>query len=147
MLTDEMILAIESSDLFPLATASWESHPNVVPVKYLGVMDRHRLWIMDNYLSKTLNNLDENPFAAFYVMRPDRGACWQIKGSVTRYREGDLYQGLRERVLKINPDLPARSLLLFEVEAIYACMPGDGAGQLISQRSLSDSRSCARHGN
>mgnify|MGYP006284764279 CR=1 FL=1 len=146
MLTDAMIQAIQSGDLFPLATASWEGVPNVVPVKYLGVMDRHRLWITDNYLSKTCQNLEENPWVAVYVISQDPKACWQIKGSVTSHREGEMYQTMRERVLKINADLPARALLLLDVEAIYDCMPGEGAGQLIWQSSSFGPQSCVSDG-
>lgn len=139
MLTDEMIHAIEANELFPFATASWESYPNVVPVKYLGALDRGRLWITDNYLSKTLGNLDENPFGAIYVMAPDRKACWQIKGQTSIHQDGQMFDGMRDRLRQMNPDLPARSLVILEIDEIYECMPGNNAGQLIwkSDRSTS----------
>ena len=137
MLTDEMLHAIESCELFPFATASWESYPNVVPVKYLGALDRGRLWITDNYLSKTLGNLDENPYGAVYLMSSDRKGCWQIKGRTSLHKDGHMFEAMRDRVSQANRSLPARSLVILEIDEIFECMPGDSAGQLIwkSERS------------
>jgi predicted pyridoxine 5'-phosphate oxidase superfamily flavin-nucleotide-binding protein len=137
MLTDEMIRAIETIDLFPFATASWESLPNVVPVKYLGVIDRERLWITDNFLSKSLQNLDENPYAAVYVITPDYTSCWQLKGKTCIHQEGQMFDAMRERVHHINPNLPAKSLVVLSIEEIYECLPGHTAGQLISKKNAS----------
>ena len=141
MLTDEMIRTIEITELFPFATASWESLPNVVPVKYLGVIDRKRLWITDNFLSKSLQNLDENPHAAIYVITPNYSSCWQIKGKTCIHQEGEMFDAMRERVHQINPDLPARSLVVLTIEEIYDCLPGHTAGQRISQRDSPTDRS------
>lgn len=137
MLTDEMIRAIESIEIFPFATASWESLPNVVPVKYLGVIDRERLWITDNFLSKSLQNLDENPYAAVYVVTPDYKSCWQIKGKTCIHQEGQMFNAMRERVHHINPNLPARSLVVLSIDEIYECLPGQEAGQLIWKKASS----------
>lgn len=141
MLTDEMIQAIERSDLFPLATASWESMPNVIPVKYLGVIDREKLWITDNFLSKSLQNLDENPYAAVYVITADYASCWQIKGKTCIHREGAMFTAMRERVHNINPNLPARSLVILSIEEIYQGLPGQEAGQLLWKRSTTSNTS------
>ena len=141
MLTDEMIRAIETIDIFPFATASWESLPNVVPVKYLGVMDRERLWITDNFLSKSLQNLDENPYAAVYVVTPDQKCCWQIKGKTCIYQEGQMFDAMRERVHKIISTLPARSLVVLNIEEIFQCLPGQEAGQIIWKKASSGNTS------
>ena len=143
MLTDDMIRSIEHTELFPLSTASWDGMPNVIPIKFMGVMDPQRVWIADNYLSKTLRNLEENPYAAFYVMSPERDTCWQFKGATSVHQEGEAFAAMRERVRKLKPDAPARALVVLEVEEIYDCRPGPSAGQLLwSAKPASTFDSC-----
>ncbi len=66
-LNDEIKKIIDTTEIFPFATASNDGIANVVPIKFLKVIDNTTLWITDNYFNKTLNNLQTNPRAAFYI--------------------------------------------------------------------------------
>jgi len=129
MLTREMKDAIERAELFPLATASETGIPNVVPVKYLHVAGDDRLWITDNYLHKTLENLRGNPRAAIFVWSADPKMCFQIRGNVEIRAEGDEYERMKALVRQNKPDLPARSLVILRITEIYECLPGADAGK------------------
>lgn len=120
---------IAKTDLFPLATASPDGVPNVVPIRYLHVADDQTLWLTDNYLNKTLANLRANPRAALYVWSPAEGQCFQIKGEVELRSDGPEYEAMRNLVLRKKPDLPARSLVILHVTEVYDCMPGPDAGR------------------
>jgi hypothetical protein len=129
MLTREMKDAIERTELFPLATASSTGVPNVVPVKYLYVAADDLLWITDNYLQKTLENLQSNPQAAIFVWSAEPKMCFQLKGTVEIRAEGDDYERMKALVRQNKPDLPARSLVILRITEIYQCLPGADAGK------------------
>lgn len=122
---------IAKTDLFPVATASSDGIPNVVPIRYLHVADDQTLWLTDNYLNKTLANLRANPQAALYVWSPEAGQCFQIKGQVELRARGPEYEAMRTLVLQKKPDLPARSLVILHVTEVYDCMPGLDAGRRV----------------
>lgn len=129
MLTSAMQDAIQRAELLPLATASPTGIPNVVPVKYVWVNAPDALWIVDNYLDKTLANLRANPRAALYVWSAEPKLCVQIKGDIAIHTEGEDYESMRSRARAEKPDMPARSLVVLQVREIFQCLPGDGPGR------------------
>jgi uncharacterized protein len=128
MLTPEMKAAIARAELFPLATASKAGIPNVVPVKYVQVVADDTLWITDNYLYKTLRNLQQNPLAAMYVWSAEPKLCFQIKGTIAIHAEGNEYETMKTAVRAQKPDLPAKALVILTIREIYQCLPGAGPG-------------------
>lgn len=129
MLTSAMKDAIERAELIPFATASLNGIPNVVPIKFIWVVAADTLWIVDNYLDKTLANLRENPRAALYVWSADPKLCVQIKGDISLHREGRDYEIMKAQARTEKPDIPARSLVELRIREIYQCLPGDGPGR------------------
>ena len=129
MLTEDMKAAIERTEIFPFATASSSGIPNVIPIRYLRVAGDDQIWITDNYLLKTLANLEENPLAAFYVWSQEPKLGFQVKGRIRIQREGADYERMKESVRRQKPDLPARALLVLQVSEVYQCLPGADAGK------------------
>ena len=82
-LTSIIKTAINQADLFPLATASQEGNPNVIPVKFVLIENDDELWLVDNFMDKTLNNLKQNPLVALNVLIPEQNISYQIKGTIT----------------------------------------------------------------
>lgn len=128
-LNDTIKQAIEQADLYPLATASSSGHPNVVPIKFVLIESDDELWLVDNFMDKTLTNLQQNPVAALNILIPDSETSIQIKGTVTIETQGERYQRMREQVLNVKPDAPAKSLVRLQITEIYDCWPGEGIGQ------------------
>ena len=66
-LNEEMKTAFSKVKTFPVATASKEGVPNVVPIGFCLLVDDETIWIADNFMVKSLANLEENPNVAIYV--------------------------------------------------------------------------------
>ncbi|MBN1167984.1 MAG: pyridoxamine 5'-phosphate oxidase family protein [Methanospirillaceae archaeon] len=130
-LTDEMIHAIREIKVFPLATASADGTPNVAPMGAVFVAAPDTIWIMDNYMNKTMQNVKENKKAALYVYGAGVKGCFQIKGDVSVVSSGEQYEKAKELVESIKPGLPKRSLVILSITEVFSCMPGSDAGKKI----------------
>ena len=120
--------AIEKAELYPLATASSSGLPNVIPIKLVFIENDNELWLVDNFMTKTLQNLQQNPFAALNILIPDDKISYQIKGQTRIETEGEKYNRMRESVLKANPEHPAKSLVIMHITEIFDCWPGSTIG-------------------
>ena len=120
--------AIRKAELYPLATASSSGLPNVVPIKLVFIENDNELWLVDNFMTKTLQNLKQNPSAALNILIPDDNISYQIKGNTRIETDGENYNRMRESVLKANPDHPAKSLVIMQITEIFDCWPGSTIG-------------------
>ena len=120
--------AIVKAELYPLATASISGLPNVIPIKLVFIENDNELWLVDNFMTKTLQNLQQNPFAALNILIPDDKISYQIKGQTRIETEGEKYNSMRESVLKANPEHPAKSLGIMHITEIFDCWPGSTIG-------------------
>jgi uncharacterized protein len=127
-LSNEIKEAVLKSELFPFATASEQGIPNVVPIKFVFIENDDELWFVDNFLNKTLGNIQRNPFGAVYVYRPEVNLCVQIKGRLAVRTSGPEYERMRQKVHASRPDLPAKSLIVMSITDLYQCLPGPDAG-------------------
>jgi len=127
-LNNSVKAAIEQADLTPLATASSEGYPNVVPIKFVLIENDEELWLVDNFMDKTLNNIEQNPVAAINILIPEQNISYQIKGTLNIETSGDKYQKMRDIVLKVKPDAPAKGLVIMIVTEVFDCWPGPSIG-------------------
>jgi uncharacterized protein len=107
--------AIAKQEIFPIATSSPGAVPNVAYVKYLKVIDDHKILIGDNYFHKTRDNIISNGKLAFVVLDEKKGS-FQLKGTAKRLTEGDLYDHVQSWVAE---KLPRAAAVVMEVEEIY----------------------------
>ncbi len=117
--------------LFPVATASKAGIPNVAPIANVKLVSDTTIWIVDNFMNKTLANLMENPQAALYMWDPDTMKCYQIKGKVDIKANGPDFEKTREWMQQTNPGLPVKSLIILEVTDVFQCAPGVDSGKKI----------------
>jgi hypothetical protein len=107
--------AISKQEIFPVATSSQDSVPNVVYIKFLKVVDDETVLIADNYLSKTRDNILNNGKVAFVVLDEEKGS-YQVKGVAERLEEGAMY----DEVQKWCPDdLPKAAAVVVHIEVVY----------------------------
>ncbi len=132
-LTDKVKQAITLADLSPLATISATGVPNVIPIKFVFIENDDELWLVDNFMDKTRQNLEQNPIAALNILVPEHNMAYQIKGTTNIETAGDKYQRMREQVLAIKPDAPAKALVVLHITEIYNCWPGPELGQRLEQ--------------
>ena len=127
-LTADMKEAFSKMKVFPIATASKDGTPNVVPLAIVELVDDETIWITDNFMNKSMSNLRTNPKIAIYIWGPEIKGCFQIKGVAAIKTSGKEYEVMKAKVNVKNPALPARSLVIVKITEVFECKPGPTAG-------------------
>jgi predicted pyridoxine 5'-phosphate oxidase superfamily flavin-nucleotide-binding protein len=127
-LTADMKEAFSKMKVFPIATASKDGTPNVVPLAIVELVDEETIWITDNFMNKSMSNLRTNPKIAIYIWGPEIKGCFQIKGVTSIKTSGEEYEAMKAKVNVKNPALPARSLVIVKITEVFECKPGPTAG-------------------
>ncbi|HWS21929.1 MAG TPA: pyridoxamine 5'-phosphate oxidase family protein [Methanoregula sp.] len=127
-LTAEMKEAFGKMKVFPVATATKDGSPNVIPLGIAWLMSDDTVWFVDNFMNKTLSNLRVNPRIAFYLWGPEIKGCYQVKGVADFKASGKEYDEMKTKINEKNPALPARSLVIVKITEIFECKPGPTAG-------------------
>jgi predicted pyridoxine 5'-phosphate oxidase superfamily flavin-nucleotide-binding protein len=127
-LNAEMIEALKATKYVQLATASKAGDPNVAPMGSLFIIDTETIWIGDQFMKTTVQNVLENPRASFCIWTPGSKPCFKVKADVTVVRSGPEYERMKAMVDERKPGLKCRSLLVLKVTEVYNCLPGKDAG-------------------
>ena len=130
-LSPEIEAEMKKQGVFALATASKEGIPNVVPVGMLFVGEDGMVWLVDNFLKKTLKNLQENPVVSFYVWNPEAKESYQVKGKATVVSSGPDYEKAVAIAHAKKETLPAKNLVKIEPAEVYYTTPGPHAGNIV----------------
>lgn len=130
-LTAEMKEAFGRMKIFPVATASKDGTPNVVPIGVVELVGDDTIWIVDNFMHKSLENLSANPKIALYVWGPEIKGCFQIKGQASVKTSGKDFDAMKAKINAKNPAMPARSLVIMKITEVFECEPGPKAGSKI----------------
>jgi len=128
-LTPEMMDTIKSTKYFALATASPGGEPNVVPVGAVFLMGPRTIWIGDQFMKVTMENLRQNPRAALNVWTPGVKGCLKVKADVAILASGPDYEKMKGMVSAKRADLHCRSLLVLSITEVYDCQSGKEAGK------------------
>ena len=130
-LTAEMKEAFGRMKIFPVATASKDGTPNVVPIGVVELVSDDTIWITDNFMHKSLENLKTNPKIALYIWGPEIKGCFQIKGQASVKTSGKDFDAMKAKINAKNPAMPARSLIIVKITEVFECQPGPKAGSKI----------------
>lgn len=112
----------------PFATASKDGVPNVVPVGMIWIENDREIWIVDNFLNKTLANIRENPVGSVYLIGGGK-ECLQVKGGIRYLTAGPDYDKARAFAKSKNEAFPAKGLVKLAVTDVYDTTSGPGAGR------------------
>jgi len=127
-LTAEIKEAFGKMKVFPVATATKDGTPNVIPLGIAELVSDDTVWFVDNFMNKTLSNIRVNPKIAFYIWGPDIKGCYQVKVDAAIKTSGNEYDEMKAKINLKNPALPARSLVIVKITEIFECKPGPTAG-------------------
>ncbi|HNS56651.1 MAG TPA: pyridoxamine 5'-phosphate oxidase family protein [Smithellaceae bacterium] len=127
--TAEIRESLQAAKLAYLATAAKDGTPNVVPIGAFKFLDDATLLISDQFFSKTLNNLKENPHIALSWWGEKGG--FQIKADVAIHTEGEIFQQNVEWVKGINSKLKPKSAVVAKIAGVYIVKGGPEAGKKI----------------
>ena len=124
---------VAKQQIVPLATASKDGVPNVVPVNAKKILDDETILISDQFFGKTLKNIRNNSRVAITVWENLEG--YQIKGSVTIETSGKRFEETAQWIEGIGKalDLPLKSkgAIIMKITEIYNVSPGPDAGTLL----------------
>lgn len=132
LISDEMRAVFEKIKVFSVGTASADGIPNVAPIAFVLFPGNDEVWLGDNYMKKTLANVQANPKMAIYAYDPDSKQCYQVKGRVEVRTEGAEFEQMRAKMKAKNEAYPAKGLLILRVEEVYTCTPGPKAGDRVT---------------
>ena len=132
-MTPEMAEIFRSNKTFMLATASKLGVPNVAPMGMVILQDDlETIWIVDNYMNKTLANMKENRLAAISVVQPGTPpVSYEFKGEVTIENTGADYEKAVEFAHSKSDKYPAKNLVKLRITEIFCETPGPGAGSKV----------------
>jgi uncharacterized protein len=128
-LTEDAKRVLAQTKVIPVATASKDGLPNVVPMTFVKTLDDSAVLIADNYMDKAARNLEENPRIAICVWDLESKRAYQIKGSAEVHRSGRVYDEMVEWVKETKPDAPAKSAVVLRVDSVYVCHSGSDRGK------------------
>jgi hypothetical protein len=128
-LTAEIKETFSKVKVFPVATASRSGIPNVSLIAFVILVRDDTIWLADNFMKKTIENLKENPRAALSVWDPESKKCFQIKGNIEIRTSGEDYEKMTNMVHDKKPELPAKSLVILTITEVFSCVPGPDAGK------------------
>jgi uncharacterized protein len=123
---DEDVLRVLSlTPVVPVATASGDGVPNVVPMTFVKALGDSAVLVADNYMDKAAANLAENPRLAVCVWDLETKRAYQIKGRAEVLREGPIYDEMVSWVNEKKPDAPAKAAVVLRVENVFICHADD----------------------
>lgn len=128
-LDPEMIELFKAAKYYPLATASKDGDPNVVPVGSVFLIDPETIWVGNQFMNTSIKNVKENPRACLYAWGPDTKGCLKIKADVEVHTTGADYEKMKEMVKARRADLVCRSLIVLKITEVYNCKSGPEAGK------------------
>jgi uncharacterized protein len=129
ILTDEIKESLTGTKTLFLATASKGSVPNVVPIGAFKLLDDGTLLISDQFFSKTLRNLQENPQVALSWWGEKGG--YQIKGPVTIHTQDEIFRQDVAWMKELRPNLKPKSAIILKISDVFQIKPGADAGKKI----------------
>ena len=100
-----------------LSTTGKTGIPNTVYVGEISYdKDINGFIIADNYFNKTRKNIDAGSKGSVLFLTTE-GKAYQIKGEITDYRDGEIY----DKMLKFhNPKHPGNSAVVVSVDEAYS---------------------------
>lgn len=131
-ITEEMKRVVEEARVFAVATANEDGEPNVVPIAFGKVLGEDEILLVDNFMSKTMENLRTNPRAAVSVWKAGDSEGYQFKGDVRIETSGRNFEDGVKMVKAKEPELSPKAAVIVKVKSIYSITPGSDAGKLIS---------------
>jgi len=131
-ITEEMKQVIGEVKVFAVATVSKDGEPNVVPIAFGKVLGEDEILLVDNFMKKTMENLQTNPRVAVSVWKAGDSKGYQFKGDVRIETSGRNFEDGVKMVKAKEPKLSPKAAVIVKVKSIYSITPGPDAGKLIS---------------
>ena len=133
-MTKEMQEMFNRVGIKQLATADRNGVPNVVPINFMKILDDETILASAVFMTKTFNNLKENPVCALSIWEGFAG--FQFKGSARIVTEGPVFSDTptwtEEEGKKLGLALQSKGAIVMKISSIFSIAPGADAGKQIA---------------
>ena len=128
--SEEIREAFTAQGVIPMATVNKAGIPNVIYVGMWWWEGEDTLCVCNNYLNKTLANVEETGKVSFVCY--GKTGSFQIKCEAENVTEGALYEKGHKIATEREKPYPGRSAVACKVVEIYKASGGKGAGDKIA---------------
>lgn len=122
--------AFDTQRVIPMATVNKEGVPNVIYVGMWWWEGDDTLCVVNNYLNKTLSNLEETGWVSFVCY--GKNGSYQLKCKATNHTEGAIYEKAHKIATDREKPYPGKSGVACKVVEIYQGSGGKGAGDKLA---------------
>ena len=122
--------AFDTQRVIPMATVNKEGVPNVIYVGMWWWEGDDTLCVVNNYLNKTLSNLEETGWVSFVCY--GKNGSYQLKCKATNHTEGAIYEKAHKIAIDREKPYPGKSGVACKVVEIYQGSGGKGAGDKLA---------------
>ena len=134
IMTEEMQEMFNRVGVKQLATSDKNGVPNVVPINFMKILDEETVLASAVFMSKTFNNLKENPVCAMSVWEGFKG--YQFRGSVSIETSGTIFEETKTWTeaegKKLGLPLKSKGAVVIKITDIFSVSPGPDAGKKIA---------------
>jgi len=124
-ITAEMRKLLNETAIWVLATSDRDALPNAVPIFFTLVLENGKLLLVDNFMNKTIDNIQQNPMVSVSVWKDKEG--YQFKGIAQLETSGTNFKLGKELAKDRNP----KGVVTVEILSVYSTAPGPDAGKKI----------------
>jgi uncharacterized protein len=128
-LDEDVKRVLAQTKVIPVATASRDGLPNVVPMTFVKTLDDSAVLIADNFMDKGASNLEENPRVAICVWDLETRRAYQIKGTAEVHRAGSVFDETAAWVKQSKPDIATKAAVVVSVTNVFVCGSGADRGK------------------
>ena len=130
-MTRRMKELFEKLEVVTLGTSTPNGIPNTVPIGAKKIIDDETVLISDQFLNKTLVNIQSNPNVSVTYWEGTEG--YQLKGTATIETSGQRYEDTARWIeafgKQVGFPLKSKGAVILKIEEIYGVSPGPGAGR------------------
>jgi len=130
-ITEEMKEVVAKARTPVLATSTPNGKPNAVPIAFTKVLSDDEILLMDNFMNKTRQNIDQNPMVAVSVWAIDAPTGYQFKGKARVESSGEIYEEGTKWVQSKMPQVAPKAAIILKVDEIYMICGGIDAGKRV----------------
>ena len=128
-LTEDAKRVLAQMKVVPVATASKNGLPNVVPMTFVKPLDDWAVLIADNFVDKGARNLEENPHVAFCAWDLETKRAYQVKGTAEVHSAGSVFDETVAWVQESEPDIATKAAVVVRITNVFVCHSGADRGK------------------
>jgi len=117
-----------------MATASKNGKPNGVPIGLVKIISDDEIMLVDNFMHKTRQNLDENPMVAVSFWRTEVRYGYQFKGKARVETSGKLFDEATRWVQERGRQYSPKAVVVVKVDEIYYIGAGKDSSIRLDQQ-------------